>query len=254
MSSILSTRPTTEQKVSRGQAFIRLVGATASRSIGNVVLERMLKTETLEIRTSEDPLRPRLLTLVTDLNEDLKITAKSFSDVVMALAQFAPTGDTWTQAQVDNGTIVFPAGSKAGDVVYARDANGKRVRNITIDEADRAGLRIDFKTGAVETLLPVAGADKSVTFDAPAILSDAGLTMYRQLQAGEIRGELVVRENNRYGDNYERVYPLCSFRASGNQKVIDDANEVTSIEIEVSVEYDFSQEQGKERGYAVLIK
>lgn len=252
MASVLSTRPTTEQKVSRGQAFIRLIGSTALVSIGNVVLERMLKTETLEIRTSEDPLRPRLITLVTDLNEDLKITAKSFSTVIMALAQYAPTGDVWTQEEVTDGELVIPAGAKAGDVFTFKNTAGKRVLNVDVEEADRVGLRIDYQAGRCQTLVPQAVA-KTVPFMAPAILAAAGKTMLRQLQQGEIRGEFVVRENNRYGDNWERIYPLCSFRATGGQKIIDDANEVTSIEIEVSVEYDFSQEPGKERGYAVLL-
>lgn len=237
-----------DQKISRGQLLIGELGGTTWRNVGNVVVERTLTIETVDILTAEDPRLARLAKVTTKANEDLKITAKSFNALIKALAYASPRGEVWTQAAIANGVAHIPAGTKDGDIIDFVDANGKQVFHVTVAPADAiaANVNVVGKAGSFEVIGDRA-ADETLAFSCEAVTPDAKLGLFRRLQDVEIRVRARFLENNAFGDPDVHDWPVLSIRATGGQKLSDEGNDVQSIELDAAVEYD-NTALGTERG------
>lgn len=250
MATVFRAGKASDQKISRGQLLLGPVGGVVLRNVGNVIVEREIQNETVDIVTAEDPRLARLATVTTKQNENLKITAKSFSALVSSLAYMAPVGEVWTQTAVAAGTATIPAGAKDGDIYDFTDGNGNQVFGVVVTPEDiaLAGIIVDAKGGAYEVL-----GDRTTPtefdFTAPAVTADAKRGIFRRLQNGEQRFRARFRENNAFGRTVVHEWPILSIRASGGQKLSDEGNEVQSITLDAMVEFDFAA-FGKERGVA----
>ncbi|WP_375453445.1 hypothetical protein [uncultured Methylobacterium sp.] len=250
MATIFRAGKAIDQKISRGQLLLGPVGGLVLRNVGNVIVERDIQTEMVDITTAEDPRLARLATVTTKQNEDLKITARSMDRVILALAMCAPAGEFWTQTAIADGEAAIPATAKDGDIYDFVDDTGKQVFGVIVTPADAAtaGIIVDPKGGAFEVIGDRTVAS-TVSFTAPAVLAAAKMGIYRRLQQGEQRYRARFRENNAFGRTLVHDWPVLSIRASGGQKLSDDGNEIQSITLDAKVEFDFAA-FGTERGTA----
>lgn len=250
MATVFRAGKASDQKISRGQLLLGGVSGGPLRNIGNVIVEREIQSETVDIVTAEDPRLARLATVTTKQNENLKITAKSFSALVSALAYMAPAGELWTQTAIPAGTSTIPAGAKDGEIYDFEDEDGNQVFGVVVSEEDKAlaNIIVDSKGGAYEVV-----GDRTVAtefaWSAPAVTAEAKRGLFRRLQNGELRFRARFRENNAFGRTVQHDWPILSIRASGGQKLSDEGNEVQSITLDAMVEFDFSA-FGQERGTA----
>ncbi|KZC01402.1 hypothetical protein ABID82_004238 [Methylobacterium sp. PvP062] len=239
------------KKLLSGQALFQPQGQNAARNLGDCEFQRNVKTEHVDLTSNEVPEKPILARVTTSVNEDFKLTCMSFGPVVQALSYMAPVGETYTQAAVNAGVVNIPATAKSGDIFDCVDPNtGAKVYGVIFTNVDYSHYNYDPLSGRVEVLVSPGAADQ-VDFTAPAVTADMGRAFFRVLQFREIRGKLIIRENNLWGPNQDHVYPLVSFRMNGSQNLIDNGKEPTKVEIDGLIEFDVTQPVGKERGYVV---
>lgn len=247
--SIFRTGPASDQRISRGQWLLGpLVKTLPLRNAGNVVVERMIQTETVDIYTAEAKNTPRLAKVTVRQNEDLKVTCKGFNSLISALAYAAPQGEYRTQSAVNNGEAVIPVGARDGDIYDFVDANGVKIFGVVVAEADKAAANVivDAAGGSYEV---IGDRDEAETFPftAPAVAAAARKAIFRKLQESETRCRSRFREDNAWGRNQLHDWPVISIRASGNQKLSDEGTEIQTVELDVAVEYD-NAAFGAERG------
>ncbi|MGW9821944.1 ribosomal protein S11 [Methylorubrum extorquens] len=254
MASIYQGADRTTQKISRGQLLIAPLGTHGDEGLetaGNVIVERQIQVETADIKTVEDPFNPILARVNTSQNESLKLTCRSFTSLVSALAFMAPPGEIWTQLAITDGQATIPAGAKNGRIFDFVDEDGNQVFDVIVPLAVQAAnnIIVDSAGGSFQVKGDRTAAS-TFAFSCSAVTASAKLGIFRRLQAGEIRVRARFRENNRFGRNNVHNWPIISVRASGSQKLSDDGNEVQMIELDGLVEYDntaFGAERGTTR-------
>lgn len=248
MSSIFRAGPASDQRISRGQWLLGPVGGTVLRNAGNVVVERMIESDNVDIYSAEFSNTPRLARVTVKQNENLKVTCKGFNSLISSLAYMAPQGEYRTQVAVANGTATIPAGAKDGDIYDFVDANGVKLFGVVVSAADAADANVivDSAGGAFEVIGDRTVAD-TFPFTAPAVAASDKKAIFRRLQQSEIRCRARFRENNAFGRVQQHDWPVISIRASGGQKLSDEGNDIQTVELDVAVEFD-NQAFGKERG------
>ncbi|PIU06633.1 MULTISPECIES: hypothetical protein [unclassified Methylobacterium] len=249
MSTIFRAGRAQDQKISRGQLLLGPVGGKVLRNIGNVIVERDIQNETVDIVTPEDPRLARLATVTTKQNESLKITARSQNSLVSSIAYMAPVGEVWTQT-AGTGTVTIPANAKDGDIFDFVDGSGKQVFGVIVspEEIATSAIIVDPKGGAFE-VLGDRTTPTQVDFTWGDVTAAQKMGVFRRLQNGELRFRARFRENNAFGRTTVHDWPILSIRASGGQKLADEGNEVQSITLDAMIEFDFAA-YGQERGLA----
>ncbi len=58
MATVFRAGKASDQKISRGQLLLGPVGGVVLRNVGNVIVEREIQNETVDIVTAEDPRSP----------------------------------------------------------------------------------------------------------------------------------------------------------------------------------------------------
>lgn len=251
MPAVFRAAPASLKKLLSGQALFQPLGFQALSNIGDCEFQRNVKTEHVDLTSNEVPEKPILARITTSVNEEFKLTCMSFGPVVQALSYMAPIGETYTQAAVAAGEVNIPATAKVGDIYDCVDPNtGAKVYGVIFTAIDYTKYNYDALSGRVEVIAPPAAADQ-VAFTAPAVTAQMARAFFRVLQSREIRGKLVIRENNLWGPNQDHVYPLVSFRMNGSQNLIDNGKEPTKVELDGLIEFDATQPVGHERGYVV---
>lgn len=257
MPAIHKTLPSTDFKITRGQALLKLDGDSAYRNIGSVTAEIEIQREATDIRTNEAPERPIVATVTTDLQANINLTCWNYSKLVMAVSHSAPAGVVVIQPAVTDATQNLVA-VKVGDI-FDLMSDGKRVLDVT-DVVVTAGgtvavlgrdYIIDAAAGRFESVTLTGGI--TVEFSAPAITLTDDKALYEFISRADIRGSLVIRQNNRRGANLEYVFPRVVLAPAGNIGAITDSNDASSQQFACRVEYDSTQLPGRERGYVTVL-
>lgn len=239
------------QRILRGSLWFTPAGQAYGKNLGSAKVEFESEIENTDIFSNEFKFRSRLARITTQINGNLKITLKSMTPFVMALAHMSETGLAHTQIATPALVKVYED-VEAGDTVAIRDASGKRVYGVAVTSIDPVGAA-DVDTGAGRITFKQDAAEVTVTLAVPAITADANKTFLQFLAKGQILGSLELRQDNALGDNYDYEWPSVSLALSGGFPLIADGNDVAEVELMATINADVSKPQGIERGGAVKI-
>lgn len=244
--------------VPRGQLLFAREGTTALKNVGSCTVEQTDETESSEVKTNEEPGRPIVFSDVVEANSTIKITLNQLAPFMLAAGLMAPEGETHTQAAVA-AVEQEVSGVQNGDIIELVDATGVRVFDTTVASVEVGGVAlpasaylVDKSAGRVQILSGAAApAEVTITFSGAAITATGGWDLFRARQNLNVRGKVVIRQNNARGLNREFWIPRGSLRKTGGTNWISDSNDPASVEFELRVERDDTQPIDRQYGYVI---
>lgn len=240
-----------KQRIVRGSLFYTPAGSDYSFNLGSAKAEFEAEIENTDIFSNEFKFRNRLARITVQINGNIKLTLRSMTPAVMALAHMSTPGLVHTQVATASLVKTY-TDVDAGDSCAVLDANGKHVFGVNLIESAPVGaVRLDGPAGRVQFLS--SQDEVEVTFGVPAITADQKKAFLQFLANGQMQGKLELRQDNALGDNYHYTWPSTSMALSGGFPMIQDGNDVSEVEVTVAINSDPTQPEGLERGWAVLI-
>lgn len=261
MSAIFKTLPASDFNIPSGQAAIQLDGEDFLRPIGDCTISVSKSKEEVDIRTNESPDREIVATDVVSSDQTISITLRQLAVVGMSLA-WGGAPKLYTQPAIAVARTQEFEDVALNSWLQLTDADGHDVVNTVVTAVEIGGeagvlgthYRHDAASGLVQVIEAPAGAagsDVEVSFTVTAVVTGDNKSVVDMFQTVQLRGKLVVRQNNRRGKNRKFVFARISVGGDGEVNVIADSNEPTAVTVTGKIERDENAPVGQERGYII---